>query len=493
MRATVKRDCNEDDICDSPLTEGEDETFSNKCSDDTSAVVESVVFVEEDKVPNLTGHSSDGNNNNERENIRNPGNFIVSSEKETPPQIVESKETMLTLNNELIDEPSPGNGCASEANEDTTDLMTAICRVLPELRNLNPLRERRHSFEFQQYPPKETALSNHYCRRGTAPSLLFVLPQIALTPEHDDVPQRNVNDGILDACLAHEISLIEPHPEVKREKLQDDKCSSQIVEDNERTKETVPEKMESINITIENLVASDHTTVGSDSDNESEPGGKDKLFGHETNENEVELNLIDNPVHADVHDTDQDYELEIAVGENQVKDLNETVPHPVKDEAALQTIDREPHYATVCKGLVPVPPEGEKYVNCLVTTGDAQGIVSVSPHVEADNAEHIYDCPKEVKEARITNDESHAPESNLSGVCREETGCGGAPVTSEPIYETIEDGNEKDNNNEGNGPDFGKASSCQTWRRCFCLLLGRLHVLPFLSCLVHLLACRSQW
>lgn len=492
MKATIKRECGEDNLIDRPLTGEEDEVSGDVC--DTTAVVDDILL-EGQKAPSLPLHLTSDGNNNEREDIGVPGSLILASERETPNRSGEPEETMLTLNKEAVNEPDVRDGCSLETDEDATDLMTAICRVLPELQALNPTCARRHSCEFRQYPPTEAGGSSLYCRRGTAPSLLFVSPHITLAPE-DDAQQIGVSEGTLDACLLHENSSVDnPHPEMKGK------------EDDERAKETISEASKILDVTIDNRVANGHPAMLSISDREVKPGDQEDAVDEHADENEVKLEQVEeNPVLAVGHDTDQDYELEIAVGENQIEDLGQEVPQSAENDNELpafhttkdtpQIIDGEPHYATVIKGRkVPVPPKEAKYVNYQVSPSEAQGGgVSAPPKVRTENAEHVYDYPKEVREGSgPANDESHALESNISGVCRQEAGCEGAPTTSEPIYETIEDGNERDNNNEGNGPDCGKATSCVVRRRCFCLVLGRLHVLPISRLLVHMLACRSQW
>lgn len=504
MKATIKRVCGEDNLNDRPVTGEEDELSGDGC--DTTAVVDDMLL-EGQKAPSLPLHLTSDGNNNEREDIGVTGSLILASERETPSQSEESEEIMLTLNKEPVNEPELGDGCSLETDEDATDLMTAICRVLPELQALNPTCARRHSCEFRQDPPTEMGGSSRYCRRGTAPSLLFVSSHISLAPE-DDAQQIVVSEGTLDACLSHENSCVDnPHPEMKGKEKQNDSCTLQKVEDDGRAKETISETSETLDVIIDNRVANEHPAMLSISDREVKQGDQGDAVVEHADENEVELEQVEeNPVLMMGHDTDQDYELEIAVGENQIDDLGQEVPQSAKNDDELpavhttkdtpQIIDGEPHYATVIKGRdVPVPPEESKYVNYQVSPSDAQGGgVSAPPEVGTENAEHVYDYPKEAREASgPSNNESHALESSISGVCRQEAGCEGAPATSEPIYETIEDGNERDNNNEGNGPDCGKATSCVVRRRCFCLVLGRLHVLPVSRLLVHLLACRSQW
>lgn len=502
MKATIKRECGEDNIIDRPLTGEEDEVSGDGC--DTTAVVDDALL-EGGKAPSLPLRLTSDGNNNEREDIGVPGSLILASESETPSRSGEPDETMLTLSKEPVNEPDLGDGCSLVAVEDDTDLMTAICRVLPELQALNPACARRHSCEFGQGSPTETGGSGHYCRRGTAPSLLFVVPHIALAPE-DDAQQTAVSEGALDACLSRENCVENQHPEMKG-KEQNDSCSLQRGEDDGRAEETISETSETLDDTIDSRVANEHPVLLSISDCEVKPGGQGDTGVEDADEKGVKLEQVEeNPVRMVGHDTDQDYELEIAVGENQSEDLGQEVPQSAENDSELpavhttkdtpQTIDGEPHYATVVKSRgVPVPPEEVKYVNCQVSPSEAQrGGVCVPQEVGTENAEHVYDYPKEIREGSgPADDESHALESNISGVCRQETSCEGAPATSEPIYETIEDGNERDNNNEGNGPDCGKATSCVFRRPCFCLVLGRLHVLPISRLLVHLLACRSQW
>lgn len=503
MKATIKRECGEDNLIDRPLTGEEDEVSGDGCSD-TTAIVDDMLL-EGQKEPNLPLHPTSDGNNNEREDIRRPASLILASERETPSRSGEPEKTMLTLNKEPVDEPNPGDECPLEADEDATDLMTAICRVLPELQALNRTCERRHSCEFLLDPPTETRGSGLNCRRGTAPSLLFFSPQIACPPEEDDAQQISDSDGTRDVCVSHEVSRVESHPGMKE---QNDSCSLQNIDDDGRAKETFSATSETLDMTNNNCDGSEHPAKVSVSDCGDRPGDQaDAVVKQEANESEVKLDKLDkveeNPVPLVGDDTDQDYELEIAVGENQIEDPGETVPQPKDNdglpavhttEGAPHVINEEPHYATVVKGkeVVPVPPVEAKYVNCQIPSIETQGGVSAQPEVKTENVEHVYDSPKVREGSGPANEEIHAPESSISGVCRQETGCEGAPATSEPIYETIEDGNERDNNNEGNGPDCGKATSCVVRRRCFCLVLGRLHVLP-ISRLVHLLAWCSLW
>lgn len=471
MKTTIKRECGEDNLTDRSLTGEEDELLGDVCSD-TPAAVDGGVSLEGQKAPNLPLHSFSDGNNNEREGVGCPGSLILAPEKESSSRCLDADDTMPTLNEEA-EEPDAVERFSLEADEDATDLMTAICRVLPELQALNSTCARRHSFEFRPGSPTETGGRSIFCRRGTAPSLLFVSPQVTLGPEHDDSQQSSVCSGALDACLAQENgSAGGPRTEMER-KEQNDMCCVQTVEDHGKTKETVPETSATFGVTIQDCVASGHPGVESVSECRGEPGGEvDEVLEREGGESEGSFDQSEeNSVPMEDHDADQDYELEIAVGGSEIESSSQTDLKSTADEelvaattaaVAPQSTPEEPHYAVVVKGrAVAAPPEGVQYANCQVTTSEVQGGISVPSEVEAESLEHVYDIPKEVKEGSgAANDESHGPEGSVSGVCTQEAGCEGTPATSEPIYETIEEGNERSNNNEGNGPESGKPTPC---------------------------------
>ena len=483
MKATIKRESGEDNLNDAPLTGDEGEVSGDGCSDAPLGVDDEVV-PEGQKGSNLPPLSTSDGNNNESGDVNDPESLILSSEKEVKEElnrISEAEDAMLTQNKEEVGESDVSFGCSFQADEDTTDLMTAICRALPELQSLNPTRERRHSCEFRQDASTEARGSSRYCRRGTAPSLLFTPPQVPFSPECDDARLNSICNETHDMCPAHENSSFdEPHPEkIKDEEHQNDTCVSQAeteqkIEDDEKTKETILETPEVPEVEVaQDSILSDQSIVESGRDCGKDDACLQTEVVLETRLDESQVRSDEsegNTVKPEDNDADQDYEIEITVGENTTEDSFQTATTSTESEMAAttgtegasQNTDGEPRYATVVKGQpVPVAPDEAKYVNCQVVTSETQEGGPATPGIEAESVEHVYDCPKEVgRGSGCAKDITHALESGVSGVCRrQEAGCEGVPATSEPVYETIEDRNERDNNNEGNGPDCGKVTS----------------------------------
>lgn len=453
----------------------------------------------------VTSNSNDDNNNN-NSNSNIPDDIIGPD----PSSEIQVKATGSegSANEEALETAShPATG-----DEGATDLMASICRVLPELQNINGLRaidsdmlvneavnqemvfgDLRELSDSNNLPPKD-ALCCDAGNHDTDGQKVEELPSLESCPlvKGDQVSDeksatqspRHSWAEVHESPEMKKDTNPDPSPEEKDRSIHSDSTQQDEV-DADNSLIVVP-KIEgveggSVGDRAAAAAAEETAAVMSDGEYKAEATTQEAAAdaechqgGHET-KSSTDM-LMEGDKGREAHDgagascevrshdeTQLDGQTkdgcgggETVVGDAVCKESEES--EEVKTVAAVERVDDEPHYATVKKPmpvLMPVPEacvEPDADVKCCSALGEAggEGCGGAKEVVEAVD-DRAYQ--RGAEETRSGEEIGKPPPSEcLGGDGRETGGVLGtdrSPVP-EPIYESIEDRNEK------NGQDCGK-------------------------------------
>lgn len=481
------------------------------------------------------------------DNNNNPGSVISPPDDESTIEKGEvAGKTVFNPESEAQEQPDACVGCAKDRDEGVTDLMAAICRVLPELSQaLNPAVVRRHStvllieggesqgLATQQgqgsdgywpgdtptlpHPSQNPALSQPSSEPQTTPT---DTANLVLLPENEDLHEKlQVVEPLVDVTRMNKEAVgdLQPCPRPSNPEVWD------ALEDCDSLGEGLRQETTGLNGTgqdshLPGEVGEDpspgepKTVVGVgdlECSQRREVSGQHETDGNVKGELESEnLGAVDEGLGEGQQETTRDpgnqspdtliqldggkkasseerVEGGVPVRNSGTRDQNildkeRKIAGPeTKQDTHTSEVggSGEPYYATVREGPpVPVVQNEGECMNCE-STGLGEQIISddAKDLVVPPATEHVYECPCEVEDlldgSRAAEDGCHRTTPDDGGTASERNDCKhrldcceSQPRAPEPIYENIDDRNERSDDrnersndrNERNGQDCGK-------------------------------------